>query len=112
MEPSRTPLAVAVRLLQVAAEELAGDSEDAGPFDAPHFRSAARVFAHLHLERPGHVVQIGAVEERVGSPSISRSVTSCPAAFSASYSMTLWPCGTELSASPCMIRNGGASFPT
>ena len=43
-----------------------------------------------------------------GSPSTRRSVTSLPAAASASYSSTLCPCGTEPSASPCMIRNGGA----
>src|SRR4029453_9914512 len=44
--------------------------------------------------------------------STRRSVTSLPADFSASYNRTLCPCGTELSARPCMIRNGGASFRT
>ena len=40
-------------LAQVAAEELARDVEDTGPFGPLHFGPAARVFAHLHLERSG-----------------------------------------------------------
>jgi hypothetical protein len=71
-------------LLQVAAEELASDGEYSRALDPLHFRSTAWVFAHLHLERSGHVIQIGAIEEGVGQSVDSPSVTSRPSRFNAS----------------------------
>ena len=100
-------------LLQVTAEELARDVEDATPLDPLHFRAAARVLAHLHLKRSRGLVQIGAIEEGMGQSfdQSERHVVSL-ALQGVLYRSRLWPCGTELSDKPCMMRNGGASFPT
>ena len=76
-------------LSQMAAEELSRDGEDARPFDATHFRPASRVFAQLHLKRPGHLVQIGAIEKGVRQSVDQPESDLVPAPFKASYSMTL-----------------------
>src|SRR6476620_3612237 len=52
-------------LLEVVAEERARDVEGPRAFHALRFGPAARVFADLHPERSGHIIQIGAIEEGV-----------------------------------------------
>jgi hypothetical protein len=64
-------------------EERARDVERSGPLGANRLRPAASMLAHLHAQRTG-CVEVGDVEERVGSPSIRRSVTVRPAARNAS----------------------------
>jgi hypothetical protein len=50
---------------QMAAEELARDREHTGAILATGFWSSARMFADLHPERSGRLVEIGPIEERV-----------------------------------------------
>jgi hypothetical protein len=97
---------------QVPIEKLARDGEHAGPIFPLRLGPTARMFRTCIRKGPATSSRSVRLKKVCGNPSTRRSVTSLPPPFNASYNRTLCPWGTELSARPCMIRNGGAPRPT